>query len=380
MTDENVWEMSDEELEAAFMNAKADADSPVTMSEEDENDEITTMEQPNEDSEDDDLTVDDVTKDVTEENSDEAKGTDEYLKDDEEQTDEVTEAVVPVAETVSQKNKYRANGKDYEFTDAEIKEQFAKVFGQAMNYTQKTQAMKPWKKTIDAIETANLSHTDVSLMIDVLKGDKDAIAEVIRRTGTDALELDTENSKYVPKDYGRDDNALAIKDVIDTISKDKEYDTTHRILSKDWDDSSFKELTEDPESIALLHEDVKSGMFARVNPIAEKLKVFDGAKRSDLDYYKLAAVEYFKEQDEIRHRVESMNNQKIAQQAKLDKQTDIARVKATQQAKVDNTAKVEKRKAAAPVKANAGTKKVIDYLDDSDEAFEEWYKKMEDSR
>ena len=240
--------------------------------------------------------------------------------------------------------------------------------------------MKPWKKTIDAIETANLSHTDVSLMIDVLKGDKDAIAEVIRRTGTDALELDTENSKYVPKDYGRDDNALAIKDVIDTISKDKEYDTTHRILSKDWDDSSFKELTEDPESIALLHEDVKSGMFARVNPIAEKLKVFDGAKRSDLDYYKLAAVEYFKEQDEIRHRVESMNNQKIAQQAKLDKQTDIARVKATQQAKVDNTAKVEKRKAAAPVKANAGTKKVIDYLDDSDEAFEEWYKKMEDNR
>ena len=121
-------------------------------------------------------------------------------------------------------------------------------------------------------------------------------------------------------------------------------------------------------------------MFARVNPIAEKLKVFDGAKRSDLDYYKLAAVEYFKEQDEIRHRVESMNNQKAVQQAKLDKQTDIARVKATQQAKVDNTAKVEKRKAAAPVKANAGTKKVIDYLDDSDEAFEEWYKKMEDNR
>lgn len=371
MADGNVWEMSDEELEAAFMNAKAEADSPVTMMEEDD-EEITTMEQPNEDSEDDDLTVDETKEEITDENSDETDDADGDADVDEEQTDEVEETEVDVTETIPQKNKYRANGKEYEFTDAEIKEQFAKVFGQAMNYTQKTQAMKPWKKTIDAIETANLSHTDVSLMIDVLKGDKDAIAEVIRRTGTDALELDTENSKYVPKDYGRDDNALAIKDVIDTISKDKEYDTTHRILSKDWDDNSFKELTSDPETIALLHEDVKSGMFARVNPIAEKLKVFDGAKKSDLDYYKLAAVEYFKEQDEIRYRA--------IQQAKLDKQTDIARVKATQQAKVDNTAKVEKRKAAAPVKANAGTKKVIDYLDDSDEAFEEWYKKMEDSR
>ena len=346
MADGNVWEMSDEELEAAFMNAKAEAESPVTMIEEEEDEEITPMEQPNEDSEDDDLTVDETNEEVTDENSDETDDADGDTEVDEEQTGEVEDTEVDVTETIPQKNKYRANGKEYEFTDAEIKEQFAKVFGQAMNYTQKTQAMKPWKKTIDAIETANLSHTDVSLMIDVLKGDKDAIAEVIRRTGTDALELDTENSKYVPKDYGRDDNALAIKDVIDTISKDKEYDTTHRILSKDWDDNSFKELTSDPESIALLHEDVKSGMFARVNPIAEKLKVFDGAKRSDLDYYKLAAVEYFKEQAEIRHRVESMNNQKIAQQAKLDKQTDIARVKATQQAKVENTAKVEKRKAA----------------------------------
>ena len=42
MADENVWEMSDEELEAAFMNAKAEADSPVTMMEE-EDEEITTM-------------------------------------------------------------------------------------------------------------------------------------------------------------------------------------------------------------------------------------------------------------------------------------------------------------------------------------------------
>ena len=36
MADGNVWEMSDEELEAAFMNAKAEADSPVTMMEEDD--------------------------------------------------------------------------------------------------------------------------------------------------------------------------------------------------------------------------------------------------------------------------------------------------------------------------------------------------------
>ena len=36
-----------------------------------------------------------------------------------------------------------------------------------------------------------------------------------------------------------------------------------------------------------------------------------------------------------------------------------------------------KRKAAAPTKA-AASRDVIDYLDDSDEAFDDWYKRLQD--
>ena len=374
------WDMSDEALEEAFRNAKADGASPITDIEDnyEEEEEEVKLEHPTEDSDDNDGTeiveLDDGINEPAE-----LDAPDGDVAEEVEPTEDPVEDKIDEVQEV-QKYKFKANGKEYEMTDDEMKSQFPKIFGQAMDYTKKTQAMKPWRQTIDAIESAKLSHEDVSLMIDVLRGDKQAIAEVIKRTGTDALDIDTENSKYTPKSYGRDETALAIKDVIDEISADKEYDITHKILSKEWDDKSFAEFTKDPDLIRQLHVDVKSGMYNQVQPIAEKLKVFDRGRKTDLDYYLQAAGELFTEQDAEKQRQAAIENQRVQVAAKADRQAEIERVKATQQAREKTTEKVDARKAAAPVKAVSGTKKVMDYLDDSDEAFEEWYKKMDSSR
>lgn len=373
------WDMSDEALEEAFRNAKADGASPITDIEDNyEEEKEVKLEHPIEDSDDNDGTEIVELEDGIDEPA-ELDTPDGDVAEEVEPTEDPVEDKIDEVQEV-QKYKFKANGKEYEMTDDEMKSQFPKIFGQAMDYTKKTQAMKPWRQTIDAIESAKLSHEDVSLMIDVLRGDKQAIAEVIKRTGTDALDIDTENSKYTPKSYGRDETALAIKDVIDEISADKEYDITHKILSKEWDDKSFAEFTKDPDLIRQLHVDVKSGMYNQVQPIAEKLKVFDRGRKTDLDYYLQAAGELFTEQDAEKQRQAAIENQRVQVAAKADRQAEIDRVKATQQAREKTTEKVDARKAAAPVKAVSGTKKVMDYLDDSDEAFEEWYKKMDSSR
>ena len=370
--------MSDDELEAAFREARAQDMSPETDIEMENSmveDEPLDLEQPIEEDSDNDLVVDEVTEEeVVTDSEPEVEVADEEPAEVDEQTENTEDEELPEI-TETPVHKFKANGKEYSFTPEEMMEQFPKIFGQAMDYTKKTQALKPWRKTIDAIESARLGHDDINLMIDVFKGDKNAIAELIKRTGVDALDLDTENSKYVPKDYGRDDTALAIKDIVDEISVDKEYETTHRILSKEWDEKSFSELTKDPELIRLLHVDVKSGMYDKVQPIAEKMKVFDRGRQSDLDYYKAAAQEYFKAEAETQRRVKAIEDQRLAREAKLARQAEIERVKATQikQAAVREQAVV--RKAAAPVKSNAGTKKTVtDYLDESEEAYDEWYK------
>lgn len=377
MTDEQMFNLSDEELERAFLEARAQDNSPETDIEnvEYDSEETIDLEQPEMDS-DNDLVVDDVADTEIEADSEETEGTpDEGPEVTEEQTEENDEEVTPdVTETPV--HKFKANGKEYTFTPEEMMSQFPKIFGQAMDYTKKTQALKPWRKTIDAIESANLSHDQINLMIDVFKGDKNAIAEVMRRTGVDALDLDTENNVYTPKDYGRDDTALAIKDIVDEISSDKEFSITQQILNKEWDDRSFSELTRDPELIKLLHIDVKSGTYDKVQPIAEKLKVFDRGRQSDLEYYKQAAREYVREINEVQRREQAMEEQRQLREAKAARQAELERVRTTQAKQEAVKTQAVARKAAAPTKSNAGTKKsVTDYLDESDEAYDDWYKR-----
>lgn len=385
MTDDKLYSLSDEELERAFLDAKeneqySDVDEPVTESIDTyEEEDIEIMEQPDEideDSVDEGATDDEVTTE-TESTEVTAQPDEEVATEDEDPIEDV-ESEEDINDEIAQKEQqelvFKANGREFKFTQDEMLEQFPKIFGQAMDYTKKTQAMKPWRKTIDAIEQAKLGHEDINLMIDVMKGNKEAIAEVLKRTGVDSLEIDTENSKYTPNDYGRDDKALAIKDIVEEISVDKEYEITHRVLSKEWDEKSFRKMTEDPDLIRLLHVDVKTGMFDKVQPIADKIKVFDRGSKTDLEYYRLASIELAQQQQEANRVAYEAERQKQEREARLAKQVEIDRVKKTQERQKEVAVKAVERKAATPTTRKVPTSKVVDYLDNSDEAFEEWYK------
>lgn len=384
MTEERLYSLSDEELEKAFLDAKeneqyAEADEPIQESEEVyEDEEIEIMEQPgeDEDSVEEGATSTDEVETETESTADATKPDKEVVEGDEDpiEDDNLEDEIVDEAQKEHQELAFKANGREYKFTQEEIMAQFPKIFGQAMDYTKKTQAMKPWRKTIDAIEEAKLGHDDINLMIDVMKGNKEAIAEVLKRTGVDSLEIDTENSKYTPNDYGRDDKALAIKDIIEEISVDREYETTHKVLSKEWDEKSFKRMTDDPELIRLLHYDVKSGTFDKVQAVAEKIKVFDRGLKTDLEYYELASMEIAQQYQEEQRRAYEVERQRADREARLARQAEIDRVRKTQERQKEVEVKAVERKAATPTSRKAVSSKVVDYLDDSDEAFEDWYK------
>lgn len=396
--------MNDEELEVAFQEARAEENSPETDIEQDvaddgdveqdlddDSDDIDEddtaelddeeladdSEHPEEDSDHDTdgETDDDVESDENTEETDEANPDGDAEEDEAESTEEDTKTEDESQQV--QSIKFKANGQDYEFSDKEIKDQFPRIFGQAMDYTKKMQSIKPWRKTIDAMEQAKLNHEDVNLMIDVLGGNKEAVSEVLKRTGVDALDLDSEDSKYVAKDYGRDENALNLQDVLDGISKDEAYTTTQSILGSQWDEKSWNEMSGNPELIKLLHVDVQNGMYDKVSPIMDKLKVFDGGKKSDLEYYKEAAKSYFgeKESQEAKQRATQVASDeakvKDEEKSRLDK---VRRQEATRAA----TKKASgKRKAAAPATTKAAPSKVTDYLDDDDESFDEWYEELQ---
>ena len=369
MTDQELYDMSDEELEAAFKAAKADAGSPDTTieeSSEDTQDEVDyDTEQPEEADSDDNSGEETEVEEAEAEEDSEEEETEEQPKTEEEPAKEEPQA--------AQKLKYKANGQEFEFTPDEVMQQFGKVFGQAMNYTQKMQAIAPYRGMIAALEEQKISPEDLNLAIDVLKGDKKAIAALMSRTGVDALELDVEQAKdYRPNNYGRDEAELDIRDVVSRISNDQEYPITYHVIDKQWDDASRQAFVKNPQLIEELHIDVKNGVFDQVSPRAMKMKVLDGGRRSDIEYYIEAGRQYYADKRaEAAREAQYAQTQAVKTQATVEKQK-VAEVKAKEAERKETAEAAQKRKAAAPAKPRVKT--VTNYLNDSDEEFEKWYK------
>jgi hypothetical protein len=383
MLDNELNELSDADLEAAFKAAKAEAGVPVTIEDTlvddvDDNDEVDELEQPDDVDSDDDTSANKEDESEDEDDSDaDEKDLDEGAKSEKEQTKAAEVKSDEVVQPTQEILKVKANGQEYEFTLEEMKSQFGSIFAKAQDYTKKTQALKEYRKTIDIVQNAGISDRDLNLFADVLKGDKEAIATILKRTGVDALDLDVENVNYAPKNYGRNDTELAIKDIVDEISADKEYVITHNVLEKQWDSRSREKFIENPNMIKGLHIDIKSGLFDKLNPIMQKLKIYDGASRSDLDYYYMAHDQYKSSQLLAASNAEKAELARVENQAKELEVNKVNEVKAKIAQQTATKDASVKRKAAAPTKKTAGTSK-INYLNDdpSDEEVDEWFKNI----
>lgn len=380
------YDLSDEELEIAFREAKqAEAVNAAN-----ESDIGTTAVEVDTSTTDGEIVVDTAEANINSEQPETDQDSNDNVIQDDTQIEvdgtqpEQTDAEVDVksVEQVVVKHKFKANGQEFEFTEDEIKDQFGKVFAKAMDYTKKTQALAPYKGMIATIKEQNLSQEDLNLAIDILKGDKKALAAIIKRTGADALELDNEQiENYQPNNYGWSNTAIELQEVFEDIGRDPEYPITYHVVEKQWDDVSKEEFRKNPKLIKALHVDIKSGMYDKVSPLATKMKVLDNGRLSDMDYYIMAGQEYNKtqklEQDLELARKEAAA--KAVAQAAAE-QERIAKAKADQAKRLQAQNSVDQKKAAALPTSKAGKKDIIDLLDDSDEAYDKWYKEKIENR
>lgn len=350
--------MNDAIAEGGIVEEEVEVEGTETEVEEDE---VDTAEQPEDDNEsedsDDNNDVDEEQVEETEEDSE----TEESAQDtvDEQPTEEEPK---PTEDTHKVPTfRLKADGTEFELTENELKQLASK----GMNYTKKMQDIKEYREHVSAIKEAALSKDDINLMIDVLKGDKDALATVMKRTGVDALDVDVENSKYVPKNYGRNEVELEIEEVVETISRDPEYVTTKHIISSNWDKQSQMEFVRDPIKIAKLHEDVKNGIFDQVVPMMLKKKALDGARKSDIEYYIEAGTDYYQ------NKAREAYNASVIEAEKARKQAEIKAVKEQEAKRSVVTETASKRKAATMTKPKTAKRSIDDYLNTamSDEEF-----------
>ncbi len=168
---------------------------PAQGTEEDSNEETETEEADEDDTEEEDSETPGEDEEQTE---DEVEDEEVESEEDSEKDSDEPEESQDEQEVAEQVHKLRANGMDIEVTTDEA----LVLASKGMDYTKKMQEIAPWRKTISALKDQNLSHTDVNTMIDVMKGDKNAIAALLKKADIDPLDLDLEakhNAKRVRK-------------------------------------------------------------------------------------------------------------------------------------------------------------------------------------
>ena len=187
---------------------------------------------------------------------------------------------------------FKANGKD--ITPRTV-EDVVQLMQMGANYTKKMQLMAPLKKAAESLSRADIKEDDLNFLIDVHKGDKEAIKKLLTKHNVDPMELDLDSTNYVPKNNIVSDEDVEYSNILDDIRDS--LPKIQEIMTNTWDTRSKEALLKDPNLMRALHEEIAMGRFDNVQAQLEIEKTFGRYKgKSDVEAYidlvtKLAAKE-----------------------------------------------------------------------------------------
>ena len=251
---------------------------------------------------------------------------------------------------------FKANGVDMQVKDPN---DMIKLMQMGANYQKKMAQMKPNLKMIKMLENNGLlDEAKLSNLIDISKKDPKAVAKLIKESGIDPLDIDTDaNVDYQPTDHSVGDKEYNLDRVLDEIKDTKTFSKTIDVLTKQWDDNSKTTISDNPDMISIINDHMANGVYDKVNAMMQQEKTLGKLNGvSDLEAYQQVANYMFKEGLLV------SSNDNTASTSKVSSETDKSQA---------NAERDKKRKAVAPVKQTT-TKKAPaekDFLGLSDEEF-----------
>ena len=176
---------------------------------------------------------------------------------------------------------FKANGKD--ITPRTV-EDVVQLMQMGANYTKKMQLMAPLKKAAESLSRADIKEEDLNFLIDVHKGDKEAIKKLLTKHNVDPMELDLDSTNYVPKNNIVSDEDVEYSNILDDIRDS--LPKIQEIMTNTWDARSKEALLKDPNLMRALHEEIAMGRFDNVQAQLEIEKTFGRYKgKSDVEAY-----------------------------------------------------------------------------------------------
>ena len=247
---------------------------------------------------------------------------------------------------------FKANGKMYQPRNAD---DVINLMQKGINYTQKMQQIAPARKAFETLNKNQIDDNELNFLIDLHKGDKGAIKELLKRNNYSANSFEdsfgeSDTTTYTPGNNLATEQDLNISSVMADI-QDNKAQITDIVLNK-WDQASRDLINKDPNLLRLLNAEIELGRFDTIQQQVEQLKMFDRSYGPDIITYANLAKAY------------------------QDQQAQQAQQQAVQQAQQQQIAanNAASKKAAAPTRGQSRTAKrkmtTEDIWNMSDEDFE----------
>ena len=331
-----------------------DSNNPV---EEQDNDSSEAHEQTSaSDTEDDDSQYSETTQNKQEPTSTEDVGeSPDSSNKQEEDTNKETTSVNYESAYKKITSPFKANGTEISVTDPD---DIIKLMQKGANYEKKMAQLKPNLRIVKTLEKHGLlDEAKLNNLIDLANKDTKAIAKLIKDSGVDPLDINTEEAtNYNPTNHTISEREYNIDEAIENIKDSPNFIKTLDVISKEWDSASKGIISNDPNIIEIINAHMDNGVYDKVNSVIQQQKAL-GKLRGIPDvnaYYQIAT------------QLANSGVLKVQGKEAVSSSIDSKRTEAV------STERLNKRKAAAPSPtAPAATKSPseVNYLNLSDEDF-----------
>lgn len=166
---------------------------------------------------------------------------------------------------------FKANGRTIELRSPE---EAIRLMEMGANYTRKMQALAPHRKVLTMLENNSLlDEAKLSFLIDLDKGDPEAVKKLLKEKGIDPLEIDTSSeSAYSGGSHTVSDEELNFSAALEELSSNPSGTETLKVINTRWDQASKDLLWKHPETLAIIHAQREVGIYDRIAEEVDRRK------------------------------------------------------------------------------------------------------------
>lgn len=258
---------------------------------------------------------------------------------------------------------FKANGRDIQVKSVD---DAISLMQMGANYNKKMAALKPNLKLMKLLENHGLLNEDkLSYLIDLDKKNPEAINKLVKDSGLDPMDLNTEKaSEYKQTTYTVDEREIDLDTVLDELQGTPTYNRTLDIVSNKWDGASKQVIAATPQILRVINDHMQNGIYDVIQKEIDSERMFGRLSG-------LSDIEAYRQIGDSLHAKGAFNQLIQGSSQNQGKSSSQQIVVPSKSRKIDEDKLKDKRRAASSTKPAAPTTTPKDFnpLALSDEEF-----------